>query len=66
MTVFTAGNPVALDDGTSRYVYGPGGPVAQRTSTDDFYYFADGLGSAMAIADDVGEVMRNLPRLPLL
>jgi len=30
-------------------------------------YLADGLGSTMAITDDVGDVVRaNSPRLPLL
>jgi len=37
---------------------GPGGLVAQKTSTDDLYYLADGLGSTMAITDDTGDVVR--------
>jgi len=55
-TTFTwdiaGGLPVVLDDGTSRYVYGPSGLIAQKAA-DDFYYLADGLGSTMAITDDV-------------
>jgi len=61
-TTFTwdiaAGIPVVLDDGTSRYVYGPSGLVAQTTSADDLYHLADGLGSIMAITDDIGDVVR--------
>lgn len=57
--IAAGGIPVVLDDGTSRYVYGPSGLIAQKTATDDLYYLADGLGSTMAITDDIGDMVRD-------
>ncbi len=61
-TTFTwdiaAGIPVVLDDG-NRYIYGAHGLIAQVEGTDWYYFLTDGLGSTMAITDDVGTVVRD-------
>jgi RHS repeat-associated protein len=61
-TTFTwdiaAGIPVVLDDG-SRYIYGAHGLIAQVEGSDWYYFLSDGLGSTMAITDDVGTVVRD-------
>ncbi len=49
---------VVLDDG-NRYIYGAHGLIAQVEGSDWYYFLSDGLGSTMAITDDVGTVVRD-------
>ncbi|MEO6504009.1 MAG: RHS repeat-associated core domain-containing protein [Jatrophihabitantaceae bacterium] len=50
--------PLLLTDGTTRYVYGPGGmPVEQVTPTGVQYFHHDGYGSTRLLTDDSGSVV---------
>jgi RHS repeat-associated protein len=51
------GLPLALVDGTTNYVYGPGGlPLEQVSSSGTLFYYQDQLGSTRALATSVGTV----------
>ncbi|MFF2077438.1 RHS repeat-associated core domain-containing protein [Kitasatospora sp. NPDC058162] len=60
-TAFTwdnADNPNLLSDGTTSYLYGPGGaPVEQVSATGTQWYFHDQLGSTRALTDAAGNVV---------
>jgi RHS repeat-associated protein len=53
-----AGLPVVIDDEDARYVYGAG-LASQVTSSETYYYLADGLGSTMATVDSDGDVVNS-------
>ena len=49
--------PLLLVDGTTNYVYGPGGqPLEQVTSSGTLYYHQDQLGSTRALTNSAGSV----------
>jgi len=50
--------PVLLVDGSTDYVYGPGGlPLQQFSPTGSLYYYHDQLGSTRALANPTGTVV---------
>jgi RHS repeat-associated protein len=52
------GLPLLLTDGTTSYVYGPGGlPLEQVTASGTLYYHHDQLGSTRALTDGTGSVV---------
>lgn len=52
-----AGLPVVLQEDDVRYIWGAHGLIAQVDGSDDWhYYHADGVGSTIAVTDDVGTV----------
>jgi RHS repeat-associated protein len=52
------GLPLLVDDGTTAYVYGPGGlPVEQVGASATQWFFADAQGSTVALVDSSGAVV---------
>jgi len=50
--------PLLIDDGTTAYVYGPGGlPVEQVGASSTQWFFADAQGSTVALVDSSGAVV---------
>lgn len=53
-----AGLPLLLGDGTSQWIYGPGGEaIEQVTGTATSYFFHDAVGSTRAILSSSGSAM---------
>jgi len=47
--------PLLITDGTTNYIYGPGGmPIEQVAGTTTLYYHQDQLGSTRALTDNTG------------
>ena len=51
--------PVLLDDGTHKYVWGPGLAFAVDTSGNPIVYHTDGLGSVRTLTDGGGNVVQT-------
>jgi RHS repeat-associated protein len=50
-----AGRPLLLKDGSSHYVYGPGGlPLEQISGASTYYFHHDQLGSTRLLTDSLG------------
>jgi RHS repeat-associated protein len=49
--------PQLLSDGTSQYVYGPGGIVLESVGASTSYYHHDSLGSTRALTDSTGSAV---------